>query len=74
MLLAGGFEAQFALPVEPCVPVPGVYLQDRLEFSVAAIDAALHEGHGGSLPYSGCTLGASSWLRHFEQYQGAGLF
>src|SRR6266446_6910430 len=46
MLLTGGFEAYFALPVEPCVPVPGVHLQDRLEFSAATIDAALHEGHG----------------------------
>src|SRR5947209_823818 len=48
MLLTGGFEAHFALPVEPCVSVLGVYLQDRLEFSAATIDAALHEGHGDS--------------------------
>src|SRR6266404_1583155 len=48
MLLTGGFEAHFALPVEPCVPVPGVHLQDRLEFSTATIDAALHERHGAS--------------------------
>src|SRR5947209_20625074 len=48
MLLAGRFEAHFAFPVEPCVPVPGVHLQDRLKFSAATIDAALHEGHGAS--------------------------
>src|SRR5579859_4171685 len=48
MLLAGGFEAHFTLPVEPGVPVPGVHLQDRLEFAAATIDAAFHEGHGTS--------------------------
>src|SRR5439155_21002121 len=68
MLLAGGLEAHFALPVEPCVPSPGVHLQDRLEPSAATIDAALHEVHGSS-PY--LNAGASCWLRQFGQYQGA---
>ena len=45
MLLTGGFEVHFALPVEPSVPVPWVHLQDRLEFAAATIDATLHEGH-----------------------------
>src|SRR5438552_1492385 len=63
MLLAGGFEAHVALPVEPGVPVPGVHLQDRLEFSAATIDAAFHEGHGDSPPV----------LRQLGQYQGAGV-
>src|SRR5438067_3305759 len=63
VLLTGGFEAHVALPVEPGVPVPGVYLQDRLEFSAATIDAALHEGHGESPPV----------LRQLGQYQGAGV-
>src|SRR5207247_111667 len=44
-------------------PVPGVHLQDRLEFSAATIDAALHEGHGDSPPV----------LRQLGQYQGAGV-
>src|ERR1700676_4328769 len=48
MLLTDRFDAQFALPIEPCVPVPGVHLQDRLEFSAATIDATLHEGHRNS--------------------------
>src|SRR6266404_14732 len=57
MLLTGGFEAHFALPVEPCVPVPWVHLQDRLEFSAATIDAAFHERHGSSLLLRcGCVL------------------
>jgi hypothetical protein len=63
MLLAGGLEAHIALPVEPGVPVPGVHLQDRLEFSAATIDAAFHEGHGDSPPV----------LRQLGQYQGAGV-
>ena len=70
MLLTGGFEAHVALPIKPCVPVPGVYLQDRLEFSIAAIDAALHEGHG-TFPYS--DAGAVFLLKQFGQYQGAGV-
>jgi hypothetical protein len=70
MLFTGGFEAHFALPVEPCVPVPGVHLQDRLEFSAATIDATLHEGHRKS-PYDGA--GASFWFRQLGQYQGAGV-
>src|SRR6266446_3937299 len=48
MLLTDGFEAQVAFPVEPCVPVPWIYLEDWLELSAATIDAALHEGHGTS--------------------------
>jgi len=71
MLLTGGFEAHFALSVEPCVPVPGVHLQDRLEFSAATIDAALHERHGDS-PYSDASACFS--LKQLGQYQGAGVF
>ena len=52
MLLTGGFKAQVAVPIEPGVPVSRVYLQDRLEFSVAAINAALYEGHDDSPRYS----------------------
>src|ERR1700722_20003690 len=54
MLLTGWFEADFTLPVEPCVSVPGVHFQDRLEFSAATIDVALHEGHG-NLPLLRCS-------------------
>src|SRR6266404_5811696 len=62
MLLTGGFEAHFALPVEPCVPVPGVHLQDRLEFAAATADAALHERHGASLiSMRVCLFGTSTF-------------
>lgn len=46
-----------------CYSVPWVHLQDRLEFAIAAIDAALHGGHGDSPPA----------LRQFVQYHGAGV-
>src|SRR5688500_1460701 len=56
MLLTGWFEAHLALAIEPCVPVPGVDLQDRLEFSAATIDATLHKGHGNPpLHQCGCS-------------------
>lgn len=64
VLLTGRLVTHVALPVEPGVPVPGVHLQDRLEFATATIDAALHEGHEDS----------PSVLRQFEQYHGAGAF
>src|SRR5947209_14851341 len=77
MLLTGGFEAHVALPVEPGVPVPGVHLQDRLEFPAATIDAAFHEGHRDSPRYSGYAdaepIDAPSCFRQSGQYQGAGV-
>ena len=75
MLLTGGSEAHVAFPVEPCFPILWVNLQDRLEFPAATIDAALYEGHGGSvgseLPDSE-SLDSSARLRHRGQYHGAG--
>jgi hypothetical protein len=46
MILAGGPEANVALPVEPSFPIPWVHLQDRLKLSAATIDAAFDERHG----------------------------
>ena len=46
VVLADRFEAVVAFTVEPGFPVPGVYLQNRLQFLVATTDAALNEGHG----------------------------
>src|ERR1700693_4461610 len=75
MLLAGGLEAHVALPVEPCVPIPRVHLQDRLEFSAATTDAALHEGHGNSpllrcgsviLAQAACTVPGCGRLDRFQ--------
>jgi hypothetical protein len=67
MLLAGRLEAHFALQVEPCVPVPGVHLQERLEFSAVPINAALHEGHDTSpFPRCGCVC-ATNLHPHTER-------
>src|SRR5438132_714519 len=68
MFLTGGLESDFAFPVEPCVPVPGVYLQDRLEFSATSIDAALYEGHENS-PYA--DAGSFRSCRSFMQVLAA---
>src|SRR5882724_6356788 len=68
MLLTGGFEAFLALPVEPCVPVPGVHLQDRLEFAAATTDAAFYEGHENS-PYA--DAGSFRSCRSFMQVLAA---
>src|SRR5207302_8357388 len=69
--------AHVALPVEPGVPVPGVYLQDRLELSAAPIDAALHEGHGISPRPKGYSdpefFRVASCFKQSGQYQGAGV-
>src|SRR5262245_14100914 len=47
VFLAGGPEAQVALPVQPRLPIAGVEFHYGLQPGVAAIDAALDEGHRG---------------------------
>ena len=77
MLLAGRSETFVAFTVEPRFPILWVYLQDRLEFSAATIDAALHDGHGdflGSEALNSEAIDSSARLRQRGQYQGAGVF
>src|SRR6266446_2670734 len=51
-------------------PLKKRHFEDRLEFAVAAIDAARHEGHEGS---PGTWVGVSCSFRQRGQYQGAGV-
>jgi hypothetical protein len=76
MLLTGRSETFVAFTVNPRIPVSWVDLQNRLKFSAATIDAALHEGHVGSLksePIDSEAFDSSARLRHRGQYQGAGV-
>src|SRR5262245_30636332 len=46
VLLADGPQADITFPVKPCVSVPGIHLQDRLEFPATPVDTAPDERHG----------------------------